>query len=53
MQVENIGGKRYDFVVVDDFSRLTWVNLLEKNQTPLMCLKICAHNCKEKKIVPL
>ena len=25
MQVESIGGKRYVFVVVDDFSRFTWI----------------------------
>jgi hypothetical protein len=34
MQVESIGGKRYAFVVVDDFSRFTWVNFIrEKSGT--------------------
>ena len=34
MQVESIGGKRYSFVVVDDFSRFTWVNFIrEKSYT--------------------
>ena len=28
MQVENIAGKRYVYVCVDVFSRLTWVNFL-------------------------
>ncbi|KAK2444948.1 putative mitochondrial protein [Trifolium repens] len=28
MQVESLGGKRYAFVVVDDFSRYTWVNFI-------------------------
>ena len=28
MQVESIGGKRYVLVVVDDFSRFTWVNFI-------------------------
>jgi len=30
MQVANIGGKRYVLVVVDDFSRLTWVNFIRE-----------------------
>ncbi|KAK2435458.1 hypothetical protein QL285_020513 [Trifolium repens] len=34
MQVESLGGKRYAFVVVDDFSRYTWVNFIrEKSNT--------------------
>jgi hypothetical protein len=34
MQVENIGGKRYAYVVVDDFSRYTWVKFIrEKSET--------------------
>ncbi|MCI03833.1 envelope-like protein, partial [Trifolium medium] len=34
IQVENLGGKRYVFVVVDDFSRFTWVNFIkEKSDT--------------------
>ncbi|KAK2436692.1 secreted RxLR effector protein [Trifolium repens] len=28
MQVESLGGRRYAFVVVDDFSRYTWVNFI-------------------------
>jgi len=30
MQVANIGGKRYVLVVVDDFSRFTWVNFIRE-----------------------
>jgi len=30
MHVERIGGKRYVFVVVDDFSWFTWVNFIRK-----------------------
>ena len=30
MQVESIGGKRYVLVVVDDFSRFTWVNFIRE-----------------------
>ena len=34
MQVESMGGKRYVFVCVDDFSRFSWVNFLrEKSDT--------------------
>ena len=34
MQVASIGGKRYVMVVVDDFSRFTWVNFIrEKSDT--------------------
>ncbi|KAK2455973.1 cysteine-rich RECEPTOR kinase [Trifolium repens] len=34
MQVESLGGKRYAFVVVDDFSRYTWVNFIrDKSDT--------------------
>ncbi|KAK2453843.1 putative mitochondrial protein [Trifolium repens] len=34
MQVESLGGKMYAFVVVDDFSRYTWVNFIrEKSDT--------------------
>jgi hypothetical protein len=34
MQVESIGGKRYAFVVVNDFSRFTWENFIrEKSDT--------------------
>jgi transposase InsO family protein len=34
MQVESLGGKRYAFVVVDDFTRYTWVNFIrDKSDT--------------------
>ncbi|CAJ2661891.1 unnamed protein product [Trifolium pratense] len=34
MQVESLGGKKYAFVVVDDFSRYTWVNFIrQKSET--------------------
>ena len=33
-QVESLGGKKYDFVCVDDFSRFTWINfIIEKSDT--------------------
>jgi hypothetical protein len=30
MQFESLGGKRYAFVVVDDFSRFTWINFIRE-----------------------
>ena len=30
MQVESLGGKRYAYVVVDDFSRFTWINFIRE-----------------------
>ena len=42
MQVESIGGKRYVFVVVDDFSRFTWVNFIrEKSDTFDVFKELC------------
>ena len=29
-RIESIGGKRYIFLTVDDFTRFTWVNFLRK-----------------------
>jgi len=34
MQVESLGGRNYEFVCVDDFSRFAWVNFIrEKSYT--------------------
>src|ERR1044072_6281707 len=45
MQVENLGGKRYAFVCVDDFSRFTWINFIRENSDTFdvfkdLCLRI-------------
>src|ERR1044072_8865593 len=45
MQVESLGGKKYAFFCVDDFSRYTWINFIrEKSETfevfKELCLKI-------------
>jgi len=53
MQVESIGDKRYDFYVVNDFSRFTWVNFNREKSYTFDVFKICAHNCKGKKIVSM
>ena len=35
MRVASLGGKKYVIVIVDDFSRYTWVNFLKTNdETP-------------------
>jgi len=49
MQVESIGGKRYVFVVVDDFSRFTWVNFIrEKLDTFHVFKDLCTQLLREK-----
>ena len=30
MQVKSLGGKRYGYVIVDDFSRFTWVRFMKE-----------------------
>ncbi|CAJ2652309.1 unnamed protein product [Trifolium pratense] len=49
MQVESLGGKKYAFVVVDDFSRYTWVNFIrEKSETFDEFKDLCLQLQKEK-----
>jgi len=49
MQVESIGGKMYVFVVVDDFSRFTWVNFIrEKSDTFEVFKDLCTQLQREK-----
>jgi len=49
MQVANIGGKRYVLVVVDDFSRFTWVNFIrEKLDTFESFKELCIQLQREK-----
>jgi len=49
MQVTNIGGKRYFLVVVDDFSRFTWVNFIrEKSDTFESFKELCIQLQREK-----
>ena len=42
MQMESLGGKKYAYVVVDDFSRYTWVNFMRENLMYLRYSKIFA-----------
>ena len=51
MHVESIGGKRYVFVVVNDFSRFTWVNFIrEKLDTFDVIKEPCTQLQREKDI---
>ncbi|KAI3463689.1 hypothetical protein Pfo_020352 [Paulownia fortunei] len=49
MQVESLGGKRYVFVCVDNFSRFTWVYFIrEKSNTFQVFKKLCKKLVNEK-----
>jgi transposase InsO family protein len=49
MKVETIGGKWYVLVVVDDFSRFTWVNFIrEKSDTFDVFEELCTQLQREK-----
>jgi hypothetical protein len=49
MQVESIGGKRYVLVLVDYYSRFTWVNFIrEKSDTFDVFKYLCTQLQKEK-----
>jgi len=49
MQVESIGAKRYAFVVVDDFSRFTWINFIKvKSDTFDVFKDLCTQLQREK-----
>jgi len=51
MQVESIGGKRYVLVVVDDFSRFTWVNFIRENSDTFDVFKdLCTQLQREKRL---
>ncbi|XP_045792093.1 uncharacterized protein LOC123886861 [Trifolium pratense] len=54
IQVESLGGKRYAYVVVDDFSRYTWINFSrEKSETFDVFKDLCAQLQREKDNVVL
>lgn len=39
MQIESLAGKKYAFVLVDDFSRYTWVRFIRESQTQWKALE--------------
>ena len=49
MQIESLGEKKYVFVVVDDYSRFTWVQFLKgKSDTVQICISLCLNLQREK-----
>ncbi|CAJ2635655.1 unnamed protein product [Trifolium pratense] len=54
MQTESLGGKRYAYVVVDDFSRYTWINFIRKKSETFDVFKdLCIQLQREKNNVVL
>jgi transposase InsO family protein len=52
MQMESLGGKRYAYVVVDDFTRFIWINFIkEKSDTFDIFRSLCNQIQREKNIV--
>ncbi|KAL4033395.1 hypothetical protein IC575_006482 [Cucumis melo] len=50
MQTESLGGKKYVLVVVDDYSRFTWVRFLKgKLDTVKLCISLCLNLQREKR----
>ncbi|KAG7599440.1 Ribonuclease H-like superfamily [Arabidopsis suecica] len=49
MQTESIAGKRYVFVLVDDFSRYTWVRFIREKSETANSFKILALQLKNEK----
>lgn len=49
VQVESLNGKRYIFVLVDDFSRFTWVRFLKEKSEALDSFKILALQLQTEK----
>lgn len=49
IQTESINGKRYVFVLVDDFSRNTWVHFLREKLEAVESFKILALEVQNEK----
>jgi hypothetical protein len=51
MQVESMGGRRYALVVVDDFSRFTWIEFIREKSDSFDILKLlCLQLQREKNL---
>ena len=48
-RTESLGGKRYIMVVVDDFTRYTWIIFFDLSLMLLSTLKPCVQDCKMKR----
>ena len=52
IDVASIGGSKYAFVIIDDFTRFTWVLFLaHKNEAFQEFSKLCYHLKNEKKVI--
>ena len=51
VRVQSLGDKKYILVVVDDFTRYTWVVLLKDKAEAPKKRYICARNCRLRKIL--
>ena len=48
-RTESLGGKRYIMVVVDDFTRYTWIILLRSKSDAPEHIELCVQDCKMKR----
>ena len=52
-RTESLGGKRYIMVIVDDFSRYTWVEFLKEKSEACEKLEILCKRLQNEKGVPI
>ena len=52
-RIESLGGKRYIMVIVDDFSRYTWVEFLREKLKACEKLEVLCKRLQNKKGVPI
>ena len=52
-RIESLGGKRYIMVIVDDFSRYTWVEFLREKSEACEKLEILCKRLQNEKRVPI
>ena len=52
-RIESLGGKRYIMVIVDDFSRYTWVEFLREKLKACEKLDVLCKRLQNKKGVPI
>ena len=48
-RTKSLGGKRYIMVVVDDFTRYTWIILLRSKSDAPEHIELCVKDCKMKR----